>query len=66
MNVGQVFGKDDLVLANNAGSNTRSYTRFGYTYQAPPGYSSDQPNTDSLLAGSFFFTPSEIETLYLN
>jgi hypothetical protein len=59
-------GGFDLYLANNAGSHTNSFTRFGHTYQAPPGYTYRQISTRSLLAGSEDFTPSEIETLYLN
>ena len=61
---GPAFGHD-LRIANNAGSNTASYTNFGRTYQAPQGYPYGAANTSSLLAGSRFFTPSEVEVLYL-
>ena len=64
---GPTFGYGyDLFIVNNAGSNTNSYTSFGSSYKLPPGYSYDQTNTRSLLAGSHYFTPSEVEVLYLN
>jgi hypothetical protein len=64
---GPIFGRgSDLHIADNAGSNTHSDTRFGYSYQLPPGYTYRESNTESLLPGSFEFTPSQIETLYLN
>ena len=64
---GPTFGDNhDLYIANNAGSNTYSFARLGRTYNLPPGYTYDQTNTNSLLAGSFYFTPSEVEVLYLN
>ena len=66
---GPTFGYGhDLHIANNAGSPSYSvtyfgwsYTDFGTSYNLPLGY-----NTQSLLAGSFHFTPSEVEVLYLN
>ena len=64
---GPRFGRGiDLHIASDAKSNTDSQTRFGNSYQAPSGYTPDQTNTQSLLAGSLTFTPSEIEVLYLN
>ena len=62
---GYGFGHD-LYIADHAGSNTGSYTNFGYTYQPPPGYTRSETKTRSLLPGSFSFTPSQIEVLYLN
>ena len=56
-NSGPTFGLTDMKIADNAGSSTESYIRPGYTYQAPPGY--------TLLGGSAYFTPSEVEVLYL-
>ena len=58
-------GGHDLRIANNAGSNAASYTDFGYTYQAPLGYPYGAANTSSLLAWREYFTPSEVEVLYL-
>ena len=51
--VGPSFGWVDLVIANNAESNTGSYTDFGLTYQPPPGYTWGKTNTSSLLVGSY-------------
>ena len=63
---GPTFGGGyDLYIADNAGSNAASYTNFGRTYQAPLGYPYGAANTSSLLAGSKYFTPSEVEVLYL-
>ena len=59
-------GHPDLLIANNAASNTHSNTDFGYRYNLPPGYTYGQTNTRSLLGGSLYFTPSEVEVLYLN
>ena len=56
----------DLYIDNDAISNTNSNTNFGYKYNLPPGYTYYQTNTRSLLAGSYHFTPSEVEVLYLN
>jgi hypothetical protein len=56
---GPTFGKDhDLKIAGDAASNTNSFTNLGQTYQLPPGY--NQINT------RYYFTPSEIEVLYLD
>jgi hypothetical protein len=63
---GPTFGLDDLHIANNAGSNSFSLANIDDSYQAPPGYTVGKPNTRSLLAGSYYFTPSEVEVLYLN
>ncbi|XP_028415742.1 uncharacterized protein LOC114539313 [Dendronephthya gigantea] len=57
-------GGHDLYISNNAGSTASSYSKLGHTYQTPPGYTFNQPNTRSLLAGSYYFTPSEVEVLY--
>ena len=34
------------------------------TYRPPSGYSYGSSNTQALLAGSFTFTPSEVEVFY--
>lgn len=59
-------GGSDLNIADNAGSNTHSHSNFGHTYILPPGYTSGKTNAKSLLGGSYTFTPSESEVLYLN
>ena len=56
-------GGHDLHIANNAGS---TYTYFGSSYNLPLGYTAGQTNTKSLLGGTYIFTPSEVEVLYLN
>jgi hypothetical protein len=61
---GPTFGYD-LVIHDNANSNADSRAYFGHTYQVPPGYTFKQTNTNTLLAGSYKFTPSEIEVLYI-
>ena len=64
---GPTFGASwDLHIVNNAGSNNNSYTNFGHNYNLPLGYTYYQTNTRSLLGGSYTFTPSEVEVLYLN
>ena len=63
---GPIFGGgNDLRISDNANSNTNSYTKFGYTYQPPSGYSYGSSNTYALLAGSYYFRPSEVEVFYL-
>ncbi len=62
---GPMFGYD-LVIYDNARSNAHSYTDIGGTFQPPLGYIYKTPSTQSLLAGSYKFTPAEVEVLYLN
>ena len=63
---GPTFGAGwDLHISNNANLNTVSFTYFGSTYQPPPGYTYRANNTIALLAGTFHFTPSEVEVFYL-
>ena len=56
----------DLCIKDNAGLTNDSRAVLDRRYQAPPGYTAWEPNTTSLLAGSKYFTPSEVEVLYLN
>ena len=64
---GPIFGAGhDLNIGNKEESNTDSFSNFGASYQSPPGYAFEQKNTQSLLAGSYYFRPSEVEVLYLN
>ena len=63
---GPTFGSGhDLHISNNANLNTGSYTNFGNIYQPPPGYTYGTANTRALLAGTYYFTPSEVEVFYL-
>ena len=60
---GPLFGANDILISNNASSNTDSLTRCGIIYVLPPGYSL----TDSkckFYAGSYRFTPTDIEVFY--
>ena len=57
-------GSRDLVIYNNANTNQNSYSDLGYTYQPPAGYQYGTPQTMSLFAGSYNFTPTEIEVFY--
>ncbi|XP_028405295.1 uncharacterized protein LOC114527801 [Dendronephthya gigantea] len=62
---GPIFGGgNDIHIANNADQSTSSGTHFGYTYRPPSGYSFQASNTQTLLAGSFHFIPSEVEVFY--
>jgi hypothetical protein len=64
---GPTFGYGhDFHIANNANANTGSYTNFGHTYRPPSGYSSSSTKAKNLLAGTYQFTPNEVETFYLN
>ena len=44
----------------------QSIANLGGSYEAPSGYSFKDIKTQSLLAGSLYFTPAEVEVLYLN
>ena len=57
-------GGHDLRINNNANTNQNSYSNLGYTYQAPAGYQCGTPQTQSLFAGSLYFTPTEIEVFH--
>ena len=52
-------GGHDVHIHNYASSSSSSYTNLGFTYSAPSGYSAD-----TFLAGTYQFTPDEIETFY--
>ena len=60
---GPIFGEGDIRISNNAASNTNSYTYCGWSYPLPPGYSLSGPNC-TFYAGSFYFTPTDIEVFY--
>ena len=60
---GPTFGNGlDIYIANNANSNTNSYTYFGYSYSVPSGLQ----DRKTLLAGTYHFTPDEVEVFYLD
>jgi len=61
---GPTFGHgNDIYIANNANSNTNSYTDFGQfnDYSVPSGVQ-DQ---FTILAGTRYFSPDEVEVFYL-
>ena len=59
---GPKFGSGhDIYIFNDAASNTYSYTDFNHTYQAPSGVS----DTSTILAGTYYLQPSEIEVFYM-
>jgi hypothetical protein len=54
-------GGHDIYIYNNAASNTNSYTYFNQYYQAPSGVS----NARTILAGTYNFSPNEVEVFHL-
>ena len=59
---GPTFGGHEIHISNNANSNTVSYTNFrNRCYPVPSGVQ----NMQTILAGSYNFTPDEVEVFYL-
>ena len=58
---GPVFGFD-IIIANNANSNSRSVARLGSYYPAPAAVQ----NPFTILAGTYCFSPDEVEVFYLD
>ena len=57
---GPTFGEGhDIYIANNANSN--SNTNFGDSYYVPSGVQDKK----TILAGTYKFTPDEVEVFYL-
>ena len=54
-------GGHDIYIADNANDNGNSYAKFASSYNLPSGVN-DQT---TILAGSFRFTPDEVEVFYL-
>ena len=62
---GPIFGGGhDIHIANYASSSSSSLTNLGYTYSAPSGYSYQSTFTQTFLAGTYTFSPDEVETFY--
>ena len=57
-------GGHDIYISNHASSNRNSYTNLGHEYSPPSGYSYGSTFTQTFLAGTYNFTPDEIETFY--
>ena len=65
LSYGPTFGGGhDIYIYNYASSNRNSYSDLGYTYSPPSGYSYGNNFAQSFMAGSFNFTPDEVETFY--
>ena len=60
---GPMFGWGDIFISNNSASNHYSVTYCGNSYPLPPGYSLSGPNC-TFYAGSYRFTPTDIEVFY--
>ena len=52
----------DIIIVNNANSNSRSRARLGWSYPAPAAVQ----DPDTILAGTFWFSPDEVEVFYLD
>ena len=62
---GPTFGGGyDIYIFNYASSSRNSHSNLGYTYSPPTGYSYSSTFAQSFLAGSYSFTPDEVETFY--
>ena len=57
-------GGNDIYISNYASSNRNSYGNLGHTYSPPSGYSYGNTLTKTFLAGTYSFTPDEVETFY--
>ena len=57
-------GGHDIHISNSASSNSHSYSNLGYTYSPPSGHSYSSTFAKTFLAGTYKFTPDEIETFY--
>ena len=57
-------GRNDIRIYNYASSNSNSYSNLGHTYSPPSGYSYSSTFARTFLAGTYKFTPDEVETFY--
>ena len=58
---GPVFGYD-IIIVNNANSNSLSFASLGSYYPAPAAVQ----DPDTILAGTENFSPDEVEVFYLD
>ena len=58
---GPWFG-DDIIIDDNANSNSFSYAGLGSYYPAPAAVQ----DPDTILAGTEYFSPDEVEVFYLD
>ena len=61
---GGLRGYCDLYISSDAWSNSKSYSNLGYSYSPPIGYSHGSTFARTFLAGTYYFTPDEVETFY--
>ena len=62
---GPTFGAGhDIYISNYASSNRNSNTNLGHEYSPPSEYSYGSTFAKTFLAGTYTFTPDEIETFY--
>ena len=54
-------GGHDIYIADNANQNTNSYTDFGTSYSLP----NEVTDSSTILAGTRYFSPDEVEVFYL-
>ena len=57
-------GGHDIHISDYASFNSYSYSNLGYTYSPPSGYSLYSTFAQTFLAGTYYFTPKEVETFY--
>ena len=57
-------GGSDIYISNYASSNSYSYSNLGDTYSPPSGYSYYSTFAQTFLAGTYRFTPDEVEVFY--
>ena len=57
-------GGHDINIKSYASSNSNSYSNLGCEYSPPSGYSYQSTFARTFLAGTYTFTPDEIETFY--
>ncbi|CAH3186041.1 unnamed protein product [Porites evermanni] len=61
---GPTFGAGhDLHISDNAANNSYPYTSCGWSYSSPPGYSAYHSSC-KFYAGSYNFTPTDVEVFY--
>ena len=58
---GPTFGRGNDIIIYNAVNNKHSYTNFGGSYHLPQGYTYQSTSARNLLAGTYGFTPDEVE-----
>ena len=57
-------GGHDIHILNSGSSSGNSHSNLGYTYGPPSGYSYSSTFAKTFLAGTYSFTPDEVETFY--